>query len=133
MKSRRVILRYIPSSRSREFTMSSAIAKRVRPTLLLLTLFSFLHRQLGGLETDAAVSAIAERLVDGTAAAAKREGGLAGQIVFIPVDINQFDRALRSLDAERAIRTHGNFHLSHKRRFLQPYGFSVSLRKITLS
>jgi len=76
---------------------------------------------------------VTERLIDGSAAAAEREGGLAGKVELVAVDVHQFHGALGRFDTERAIRPDGDLHLSHKREFLQPYGFPVSLRKITLS
>src|SRR5579864_5482189 len=85
MKSRRVILRCIPSSRSREScTIFSQIsvtqsnhagtagtgcpAEQSRP-LLRTALFGFLDCQFGSLESDLAVGSIAEGLVDRAAAA----------------------------------------------------------------
>jgi hypothetical protein len=55
------------------------------------------------------MSSIAERLVDRTAAAAERKSGLAGQIVFIAVGIDKFDRSLGSFDAIRTILADSNF------------------------
>jgi predicted trehalose synthase len=65
------------------------------------------------LEADATVRAIAERFVDRTAAAAERKSGFAREIVWSSVCVDQFHRSLRRFYTKWAIRTDGDFHLSH--------------------
>src|SRR5689334_25063241 len=74
--------------------------------------------------------AIAERFIDGSATATERERSFAREIILSAVDIDQFDRTFGSLDAQRPIRTDSNLDLRHV-KILQPYGFLVSLKKIS--
>src|SRR5208337_694021 len=107
MKSRRVILRCIPSSRSRE-------SRTISPRLRLRAALGLLHCQFRALESDAAVGSVAEGLIDRPAATAERKCGLAGEVEMVAVDVHQFDSALGSFDAERAIGPNGDLHLSHE-------------------
>jgi hypothetical protein len=74
----------------------------------------FLYGEFGALEADAAVGAVTERLVHGATAAAQGECGLAGEVVWGSVDVDQFDGAFGSFHAEWAIGTDGDFDLSHE-------------------
>jgi hypothetical protein len=64
-------------------------ARKPSPKAVCLGLFlRFFHRQFGALETDLAVSSIAERLVDRSTAAAKGERGLSREIEWGAVDVD---------------------------------------------
>ena len=92
--------------------------------------FGFLYCKLSTLETDLAMCAVAERFIDGSTAATELECSFAREIILSAVDIDQFDSAFRSFYAQRAIRTDSNLDLRHA-KILQPYGFLVSLKKIS--
>ena len=77
--------------------------------------FRLFYGEFSTLEADLAVSAVAERFVDGAAAAAKRECRLASQIIGSAVGIDQFDRTFRSFNAKRAIGANSDLHLSHRK------------------
>jgi hypothetical protein len=89
----------------------------------------FFDRQFGALEADAAVGAIAEGFVDRTAATAERERGLAGEVVWGAVGVNEFDGTFWSFHAEWAIGTYCDFDLSHEYSFLQPYRFTARIKR----
>ncbi len=57
----------------------------------------------GGLEAEAAMRAVAERLVDGAAATAEREIRFSGQIVLLAIGVYELDRAFGSVHAERPV------------------------------
>jgi len=59
------------------------------------------------------MSAIAKRLIDGTAATAEREIRLSGQIILLAVSVNEFDGAFGSLYAERTVFSRHDFDLCH--------------------
>jgi hypothetical protein len=56
---------------------------------------------------------VAERLIDGTATAAERERGFAGEIVRSSVDVDEFDGTFGRFHPIWAIGTDGDFNLSH--------------------
>src|ERR1700688_1976141 len=58
--------------------------------------------------------AVAERLVDGTAAAAKREICFSGQIILLAIGVYELDRAFRSVHAERPVFSRHDFNLRHQ-------------------
>ena len=70
-----------------------------RLSIGLLVFFRSSHGRLGGLEADFGVGSVAKRFIDRSAAAAEREGGFAGQVVWVAIGIDEFDRAFRSLYA----------------------------------
>src|SRR5580704_18770260 len=72
-----------------------------------------LDRQFCTLKSDAAVRAVAERLVHRAAAPAQRKGGLAGEIELVAVDVDEFDRTLGHLHAVGTIGTDCDLYLSH--------------------
>jgi hypothetical protein len=78
-----------------------------------MNLSAGLDRGFGSLETDLAVGAVTEGLVDRSTAAAERECGLAGEIVFVAVGVDQFDKTVGVFYAKRAIRTNRDFDLRH--------------------
>src|ERR1700688_4839183 len=88
-KSRRVMLRFIPSSRSFIGASGSGFWASAFGDWLLAV--SFFYCQFGALESDAAVGAVAKRFVHGAAAAAERKRGLAGEVVLGSVDVDEFD------------------------------------------
>src|SRR5215469_9871873 len=59
------------------------------------------------------VLAVAKRFVQAAAAAAKRERGLASEIILIASRVNQFDGSFSGFDAIGAIGSYCDFHLSH--------------------
>src|SRR5882672_3660558 len=121
-KSRRVILRFIPSSRSvRSFMMGPCSG-------VLHLALGLLDCQLCALEADAAVCAVAKWLVHRAAAAAERKGGLAGEVIRGAVDVDELHRSLRRFDAIWAVGTNCDLYLCHD-GFLQPYEFLVRLKR----
>jgi hypothetical protein len=60
------------------------------------------------------VASIAKRAIRGRTAAAKGKRCLAGQVVFVAVGVNHFDHPGWILDAQGAVRTHGNRYLGHE-------------------
>src|ERR1700720_1661848 len=75
-----------------------------------LTLFRFLHRGFGTDETDLGMLAIAEGLVQTTAATAKRESRLAGEVEFIARGVHQLNGSFRSFHSIWAVWTNRDFH-----------------------
>src|SRR5579871_5663121 len=98
----------------------------------LRTALRFLHREFGALEADTAVGSVAEGLVDRATAAAEGKCGFASEVVCSAICVHEFDGSLGSFHAIRPVWPDSNLDLSHE-EILQPYGFLVSLKKISLS
>src|ERR1700676_1340269 len=80
----------------------------------VFTLVFGAHGGFGSLETEAAMRAVAEGLVDGAAAAAEREIRFSGQIILLAIGVYELDRALGSVHAERPVFSRHNFDLRHQ-------------------
>src|SRR5205085_10966303 len=73
-----------------------------------------LHGRFGRLEAHLRVRAVAEWLVDGAAAAAERDAGLARQVVAIAVGVEQLDFAQVAFHAIRAVALCRDLDVSHR-------------------
>src|SRR5260370_31777972 len=76
-------------------------------SLYLPTLLRF-HRCFGSLETNLRVGAVAERLIDGGAAAAERDRLLPRQVVFVAFSISKLNLAEISFYQVRSISLRQN-------------------------
>jgi hypothetical protein len=72
-----------------------------------------LDSKFRALESNAAVGAIAKRLVHRTTAAAERKSGFSSEVELVSVDIDEFDGTLGRLYAVGAIGTDCDLYLSH--------------------
>ena len=81
------------------------------PHLIPLDAF---NRTIGGLETDFAVRAVAERPVRAARAATQGKGNLAREIIFVAVSIHQFDNTVRIVNPQGAVLADRNRHLRHE-------------------
>src|SRR5713101_7932802 len=142
-KSRRVIPRSIPSSRSfqsfagQSFTGSSEV--RLDAGVFGSAVLRFLHRQFRSLEPDATVGAVTERFRHRSAAAAERKRRLAGQVVLVAVGIDQFNRTFGRFHPIGTVLPDSNFDCSHvasgesSRKKIAAFGGSFQLSAISRS
>jgi hypothetical protein len=75
----------------------------------------------GGLKSDFGVSAVAERLVGGSAAAAERDGRFSGKVPLGSVGVDQLNRAFY---AKGAVGAHSDFDFVFRHKLLLERFFS---------
>src|SRR6476620_10022066 len=88
--------------------------RRLRERSLAPSAFNFLHRQLGSLKSDLAMSSVTKWLRNRTAAAAQGESGFAGQVILVAIGVHQLDGSFRSFHAIRTIGPYRNFYCRHE-------------------
>jgi hypothetical protein len=84
------------------------------PTGLERIRLDVLDRAVRRLEANFAVRAITERPVCAPPAATQGKGNFASQVVFIAVNIDDFDNPVGIVDPQRAIGADSNLNLRHE-------------------